>query len=37
MLDREESLAHELISDVFHITDHMVKDDPEIISFFEDE
>lgn len=35
MLDRDEALAHPLISDVFHITDHMVTDDPEIRAYFE--
>jgi hypothetical protein len=37
MLDREEALAHPWIEDVFHITDHMVTDDPEIKAFFEGE
>jgi hypothetical protein len=27
MLDREEALEHERISEVFHVTDHMVADD----------
>ncbi|MCA1621580.1 MAG: hypothetical protein LC795_20370 [Acidobacteria bacterium] len=36
MLDRDEALAHPWIEDVFHITDHMVKDDPAIKSYFED-
>lgn len=35
MLDREEALAHPEIEEVFHITDHMVIDDPEIKSYFE--
>lgn len=37
MLDRRESLSHELIDEVFHITDHMVRDDPEIVAFFGNE
>lgn len=28
MLDREEALAHERIKEVFHITDHIVVEDP---------
>ena len=36
ILDREEALKHEWIKDVFHITDHMVADDKEIIGFFND-
>ncbi len=36
-LTREEALSHEWIEDVFHITDQMVVDDPEIKSFFADE
>ena len=35
MLDRKEALAHPRISDVFHITDHMITDDPEIRAYFE--
>ncbi len=31
---RDEALNHEWIKDVFHITDHMVKDDKVIVSFF---
>ncbi len=34
ILDREEALAHPWINDVFHITDHMVADDHEIVKFF---
>ncbi|GGC65193.1 hypothetical protein [Undibacterium terreum] len=34
ILDRKEALAHEWINDVFHITDHMVMDDKEIVAFF---
>ncbi len=36
-LSRDEALAHPNISDVFHITDHMTADDPEITGFFEPE
>lgn len=35
ILDREEALKHEWIGEVFHITDHMVTEDEEIIRFFE--
>ncbi|MBK1890328.1 hypothetical protein Undi14_09765 [Undibacterium sp. 14-3-2] len=35
ILDRESALSHKWISDVFHITDHMVVDDKEIADFFE--
>lgn len=35
MLDREEALAHPDIEEVFHITDHIVLEDPEIKSYFE--
>ncbi|WP_041741048.1 hypothetical protein [Collimonas fungivorans] len=34
ILDRTEALAHEWINDVFHITDHMVEDDKEIVEYF---
>ena len=34
ILDRGEALEHEWISDVFHITDHMVAEDPEIVRYF---
>ncbi len=34
ILDREEALKHESLSEVFHITDHMVVDDRQIIDFF---
>ena len=34
-LSRGEALADPLIKDVFHITDHMTEDDPEIKRFFE--
>jgi hypothetical protein len=33
-LSREEALAHHLLSDVFHITDHMTSEDPAIREFF---
>lgn len=36
ILNRDEALNHEWIKDVFHITDHMVKDDKVIVSFFND-
>lgn len=35
MLDRSEALAHPRLKDVFHITDHIVADDPEVRAFFE--
>lgn len=34
VLDREEALKDEWISEVFHITDHMLSDDKEIINYF---
>lgn len=34
MLDRHEALEHTWKRDVFHITDHMVIDDTEIVNFF---
>ena len=33
-LTREEALGHPWIEDVFHITDHMTDEDPEIRAFF---
>ncbi len=36
ILDREDALKHEWLSDVFHITDHMVTDDKEIVRYFGD-
>jgi hypothetical protein len=36
-LNRDEALAHPLIADVFHITDHMTEEDPAIREFFGDE
>ena len=35
MLDRAEALEHPWKEDVFHITDHMVEDDPEIKAYFQ--
>lgn len=35
MLDRAEALEHPRLDDVFHITDHIFADDPEIKAFFE--
>lgn len=34
ILDREQSLKHEWIKEVFHITDHIVSEDQELIQFF---
>ena len=34
ILDREQSLNHPQKSDVFHITDHIVVDDKEVIAYF---
>lgn len=34
ILDRKEALAHPWISDVYHITDHIVTDDRAVIEFF---
>lgn len=36
ILNRSEALAHEWISDVFHITDHIVVDDKEIARYFDE-
>jgi hypothetical protein len=36
ILSREDALNHEWIKDVFHITDHMVTDDQEIVNYFSD-
>jgi hypothetical protein len=33
-LSREEALAHPRITDVYHITDHMTEEDPDIQAFF---
>jgi hypothetical protein len=34
VLNREEALAHPWIKDVFHITDHMVRDDETVVRYF---
>ena len=34
ILDRDEGLKHKWINDVFHITDHIVADDIEVINYF---
>lgn len=34
ILDRSEALAHPWMKEVFHITDHMVLEDPEIVAHF---
>jgi hypothetical protein len=34
MLDRSEALVHPRLKDVFHITDHIFADDPEVKAFF---
>ena len=34
ILDREQSLIHPHKSDIFHITDHIVIDDKEVIAYF---
>lgn len=34
ILDREQSLNHPQKSDLFHITDHIVVDDKEVIAYF---
>jgi hypothetical protein len=36
-LTRDEALAHPWIDDVFHITDHMTDDDPEVKAFFQED
>ena len=35
ILNRDEALKHEWISEVFHITDHMVTEDREIVRYFD--
>jgi hypothetical protein len=35
MLDRDHALVHESISDVFHLTDHIVNEDEQVRAFFE--
>jgi hypothetical protein len=37
LLDRAEALTHPWLKDVFHITDHLVAEDPEIKAYFESE
>lgn len=34
ILDRSEALTHPWIKEIFHITDHMVMEDKEIVSYF---
>ena len=34
VLDREEALRHPWRADVFHITDHMVSTDPDVVKYF---
>lgn len=34
ILGREEALKHEWLPEVFHITDHLTSDDPEIRKYF---
>ena len=34
ILNREEALNHEWISDVFHITDHIVTEDKPVMEYF---
>lgn len=34
ILNRKESLKHEWVKEIFHITDHIVSEDKEIIHFF---
>ena len=34
MLDRAEALTHPRLKDVFHITDHIFEDDPDVKAFF---
>jgi hypothetical protein len=34
VLDRDEALTHPWIQEVFHITDHIVTEDPEVIGYF---
>jgi hypothetical protein len=35
ILDRSEALAHDLVAEVFHITDHMVRDDQPLREYLE--
>ncbi|RFB73226.1 MULTISPECIES: hypothetical protein [unclassified Herbaspirillum] len=34
ILDRKEALTHEWVGEVFHLTDHMVTEDQEIVKYF---
>ena len=34
ILNREEALGHKWLDDVFHITDHIVTEDPDVVKFF---
>ncbi|RKS15683.1 hypothetical protein [Flavobacterium sp. 120] len=34
ILDRKDALKHHLISEVFHITDHIVVEDKEVVEYF---
>ena len=36
VLDRDEGLKHKWINDVFHITDHIVAEDIEVINYLND-
>jgi len=35
MLNRDEALKHPWIEEVFHISDHILEDDPEVKAYFE--
>ena len=35
MLNRDEALKHSWIEEVFHISDHILEDDPEVKAYFE--
>ncbi len=35
MLNRDEALKHPWIEEVFHISDHILEDDPEVKTYFE--
>lgn len=34
-IDREKSLKHEWIQEVFHLTDHILSEDKQVINYFE--
>lgn len=34
LLDRDEALKHPWVKEVFHITDHMVREDKEVMRYF---